>query len=80
MLLAALEHIESIATDEVIQLGQDDHDELVALYRRAYPGSWFDPRMLETGQYYGVRHGRHILCVAGVHVYSPEYGVAALGS
>ena len=51
------------------------------LYAAAYPGNWFDPRMLETGQYLGlpVEDGS-LVSVAGVHVYSPDYRVAALGN
>jgi len=30
-------------------------EELNALYRASYPGNWFEPRMLETGYYYGIR-------------------------
>jgi RimJ/RimL family protein N-acetyltransferase len=61
-------------------LRPDDLPELAALYELAYPGNWFDQRMLETGQYIGVRRGGELLAVAGVHVWSPTYGVAALGN
>jgi RimJ/RimL family protein N-acetyltransferase len=54
--------------------------ELTALYAASYPGSWFDQQMLETGQYVGVRRDGELLAVAGVHVWSPAYGVAALGN
>ena len=56
-------------------------DELRMLYAASYPGNWFDPRMLETGQYVGLRDedGR-LVCVAGIHVYSPVYKIAALGN
>ncbi|WP_196279946.1 GNAT family N-acetyltransferase [Catellatospora paridis] len=57
-----------------------DLPELLALYEVAYPGNWFDPRMLETGQYVGVRRDGELLAVAGVHVWSPKYRVAALGN
>ncbi|HEX4607636.1 MAG TPA: GNAT family N-acetyltransferase, partial [Urbifossiella sp.] len=49
-------------------------------YAASYPGNWFAPRMLETGCYYGVRRGGELVSVAGVHVYSPRYGAAALGN
>src|SRR5438093_529591 len=42
--------------------------------------NWFDPRMLETGHYYGIRQDGTLLSIAGVHVYSPRYRVAALGN
>jgi predicted GNAT family acetyltransferase len=36
--------------------------------------------MLQTGFYYGVRRGPDLVSVAGVHVYSRPYQVAALGN
>lgn len=56
-------------------------DELHTFYAQSYPGNWFDPRMLDTGQYYGIRdENRALLSVAGVHVYSAKQRVAALGN
>ncbi len=57
-----------------------DSVKLVRLYQESYPGNWFDLRALETGQYFGVRQDGRIVSVAGVHVYSERYGVAALGN
>jgi len=54
--------------------------ELVEFYQQSYPGNWFDERMLETGQYYGLRQDGRLVSVAGVHVYSQRYRVAALGN
>ncbi len=61
-------------------LGVDDLEQISRLYDAAYPGTWFDPRMLATHRYVGVRRDGHLLCIAGVHVYSPTWGVAALGN
>ncbi|WP_305792230.1 GNAT family N-acetyltransferase [Micromonospora sp. 15K316] len=61
-------------------LGAADLPRLRALYAQAYPGNWFDPRMLDTGQYVGVDDGDGLVAVAGVHVWSPVYRVAALGN
>ena len=36
--------------------------------------------MLETGKYFGIRREGILVSVAGIHVYSPEYDVAALGN
>lgn len=66
--------------DQVVPLRPHDRDEVRALYERAYPGNWFDARMLESGQYFGVRDGGALVCVAGIHVVSPQYRVAALGN
>ncbi|MFJ6150822.1 GNAT family N-acetyltransferase [Micromonospora profundi] len=62
------------------QLGAADLPQLRELYARAYPGNWFDARMLDTGQYLGVRDGGELVAVAGVHVFSRAYRVAALGN
>ncbi|MGC5310675.1 GNAT family N-acetyltransferase [Micromonospora zamorensis] len=63
-----------------VVLGSADLPGLRRLYARAYPGNWFDPRMVDTGQYLGVREGGELVAVAGVHVWSPVYRVAALGN
>jgi len=61
-------------------LSPDDLPDLLRLYAEAYPGNAFDRRMLETGQYIGVRRAGALVAVAGVHVWSPVYRVAALGN
>jgi ribosomal protein S18 acetylase RimI-like enzyme len=66
--------------DGAVPLGPDDLDEVLAFYARAYPGTWFEPRMLETRRYVGIRDEHGLVCVAGVHVWSPEWRVAALGN
>ncbi len=53
---------------------------LQTLYAAAYPGNWFDSRMLGTGQYVGIWQGDRLMAVAGIHVYSPSYKIAALGN
>src|SRR5207249_4728760 len=63
-----------------VALSAADTDDLLALYRASYPGNWFVPRMLETGFYFGVRRGGALVSVAGVHVCSQRYKVAALGN
>lgn len=57
-----------------------DLDEIQAFYSVAYPHNWFDKRMLETGKYFGYSFGGKLSGVAGIHVYSPETRVAALGN
>ncbi|MFY1669914.1 GNAT family N-acetyltransferase [Plantactinospora sp. WMMB334] len=61
-------------------LTEADTAELTAFYRRSYPGNWFDPRMLRTGHYLGMRRDGGLVAAAGVHVWSPRYGVGALGN
>ncbi len=65
---------------DVDLLEADDLAEIEAFYRAAYPGTWFVPRMLATNRYVGIRHHDRLVCVAGVHVHSPTWGVAALGN
>jgi ribosomal protein S18 acetylase RimI-like enzyme len=64
----------------VVRLGPEHVDEVEAFYAEAYPGTWFQPRMLESGRYVAIRHDGSLVCVAGVHVHSPTWGVAALGN
>ena len=65
---------------QVVRLSKDDLDEIFRLYKAGYPGNWFDPRMLETKQYFGIRLADKLVSIAGIHVYSEEYRVAALGN
>ena len=67
-------------TGEVAHLEMGDVAALEALYQESYKENWFDPRMVETGQYYGIRAGDQLVCAAGIHVFSPEQRVAALGN
>ena len=61
-------------------LAARDLPDLLKLYEISYPGNSFDPRMLATGQYIGIRRDGELLSVAGVHVWSPAYRVSALGN
>ena len=67
-------------TADVVRLGPVDLTEVEAFYARAYPGTWFQARMLETGRYVGIRSDGELACVAGVHVWSPRWQVATLGN
>lgn len=80
MLLVAPEQLDGHDAAAVVRLGADDLPELLALYAASYPGNWFDPRMLATGHYYGLLADGALVCAAGVHVYAPEEGVAAIGN
>ncbi|HEX9990436.1 MAG TPA: GNAT family N-acetyltransferase [Chloroflexia bacterium] len=80
MALTEPSQLQTIDTSEVVSLTTADLPDLERLYSISYPGNWFDRRMLETGQYYGMRRGAGLVGVAGVHVYSEKYRVAALGN
>lgn len=68
-----------VSTAGVSRLGPADRAEVEAFFARAYPDNWFDPRMLETGQYFAIRDGA-LAAAGGIHVYSPVESVAALGN
>lgn len=80
MALTNTTRLDSVDTLNVKPLGVYDLIDLEELYRVAYPGNWFEPRMLKTGYYYGIRQGASLVSAAGVHVYSEQYRVAALGN
>ena len=62
------------------RLAARDLPELGRCYDAAYPGHWFEPRMLERGCYYGIRRDGRLVSVAGTHVHSARFRVAALGN
>jgi ribosomal protein S18 acetylase RimI-like enzyme len=72
--------LEGHAADDVELLAATDLAEVERFYSRAYPGTWFQSRMLETGRYVGIRRAGELVCVAGVHVWSPTWRVATLGN
>lgn len=68
------------STKNTIPLTKDDLPDINSLYQLSYPDNAFDPRMLLTGQYFAYRKGGRLISIAGVHVYSATYRVAALGN
>ncbi len=64
---------------EVVPVGHADTASLMALYRH-YPDHFFEPYQLEQGLYFGIRRGEQLVSVAGVHVVSEEWDVAAIGN
>lgn len=75
---AHLHDIPNTAT--CVRVSPADLDGVLELYRESYPGSWFAPRMLETGAYFGIREGSRWIAIAGVHVLSSSQRVASLGN
>ena len=55
-------------------------DDIQEFYKKSYPDNWFDKRMLETGKYFGYFDEEILVGISGIHVYSKEYKVAALGN
>ncbi len=71
---------EHIQDNNIRRLDPGDLGILEELYADSYPGNWFDKRMLETGKYFGYFCGAIMAGAAGIHVYSPQYRIAALGN
>ena len=80
MILKDKQSLQKIDTTSVFKLFKRDIEELNTLYNSAYPDNFFDPRMLETGMYYGIKKNNQLISVAGIHVYSKEYKVTSLGN
>jgi ribosomal protein S18 acetylase RimI-like enzyme len=72
--------VAGVDTSGIIAVDRESEAEVCAFFRASYPGNWFDPRMLETGQYFCAREGSAIVAVGGVHVHSPTQRVAAIGN
>lgn len=72
--------INSYNITDAVNLGQEDQNEIRILYQESYPENSFDSRMLETGMFFGLRENKKLVSIAGVHVYSERYRVAALGN
>ncbi len=68
----------------VRRLGIDDVSALQDLYESVHQNSTgshlFVPSMLDVGPHFGVKVNGQIISAAGVHVYSPRFGVAAVAN
>jgi GNAT superfamily N-acetyltransferase len=80
MALRDTSRLAQIDASAAVRLGPPDLDDLLRLYEQSYPDNWFDPRMLQTSQYFGLRVEGQLVSAAGIHVYSPHYRVAAVGN
>lgn len=77
----ALKNPLSVQDDpNVRRLSVMDLPAILDFYLEAYHGNWFDKRMLETGKYFGYFLNDKLTGISGIHVYSKEYKVAALGN
>ncbi len=66
--------------EQLITLTKENIDKLETFYKKAYPGNYFDPMMLETNRYIGLVKNSTIAAVAGVHAISDEHNIAVLGN
>jgi hypothetical protein len=67
--------LHDVDCSQVARLTKDDSDEMLRLYEAGYPGNWFDPRMLETRQYFGIRIDNRLARIShsyGLSVYFGE--------
>jgi len=67
-------------TSKSLQIGESDIDSISKFYAHSYPDNWLDSRMIRSGTYYGIKQKDDWASVAGTHVFSPKYGVAAIGN
>jgi len=65
---------------DIVPLSYTETEAALEFYSKHFPGNWFEPRILLTNQYYGAKVDGRLVSIAGVHVYSPHYRVAALGN
>ncbi|HMQ68360.1 MAG TPA: GNAT family N-acetyltransferase [Ignavibacteria bacterium] len=73
--------LEKIERDSKIRrLKVSELDDILEFYTQSYPDNWFDKRMLETGKYFGFFDKSKPAAIAGIHVYSVNYRIAALGN
>lgn len=80
MSLADPASLGSACSDSCLRLDASHIPALQELYQLSYPDNSFDPNMVLTGKYFGSLSGERLVSVAGVHVYSRVYRVAALGN
>ncbi|HNB52115.1 MAG TPA: GNAT family N-acetyltransferase, partial [Anaerolineales bacterium] len=80
MILTDPGHFQRYLTSDVVPLTVAHLPQIMALYAASYPDHAFDPRMLETRQFFGLSRDGMLVSIAGIHVYSPEYQVAAIGN
>ena len=80
MMLRKPELLEGWDLSETAQLTMNDLPAIQALYTTSYPSNWFDPRMLQTGYYYGTWDSGELVSIAGIHVHSEQYSAAAIGN
>jgi ribosomal protein S18 acetylase RimI-like enzyme len=70
----------TVSDDNIRRLKIADLQNIKELYAVAYPNNWFDSRMVESGKYFGYFQKKRLIGVSGIHVYSAEYKIAALGN
>jgi len=75
---AEFHSVDPPAALELGALGEEDVPAALNLYRH-YPQNFFAPERIGEGLYMGARREGRLIAVAGTHVVSPQYRVAAVG-
>lgn len=57
---------------EIVELGESDRDEMVALATLTKPGP-FDSRTMELGTFFGIRDAGRLVAMAGVRLHLPRF-------
>ncbi|GIG56312.1 hypothetical protein Lfu02_06840 [Longispora fulva] len=76
----ALENFAPVTGEPTVTLTRADLADLRELYAAAYPDNSFDARMLDAGDYTGIRRDGRLVAVAGLHVRSTTRRIAAIGN
>ena len=66
-------------SEDVVMLTHRDTGDIMALYQH-YPDNFFEPSMLNTGMYFGIRQNSMLVSVAGIHQLSESKRIAAVGN
>lgn len=64
---------------DIRTLTHSDTVNIIDLYQY-YPDNFFEPYQLETGYYFGADENDRLVSIAGVHVFSQQYEIAAIGN
>lgn len=72
--------LDEIDTSEVVNYGVEHIEELIEFFNQSDADHYFDPRMVETGYYYGCQKDGRIASVAGLHVYSDRFNISTVGN
>lgn len=80
MALVDTQAMDNLDTTRAQIISAQDTEQLIQFYDHSYPAHSFHQSMLASGHYWSVRENLQIVCVAGVHVFSTKYRVAALGN
>ncbi len=69
-----------IYPEHTFRINANDFETVNELLRGVNPSAFFVPAMLKTGKYFCVRKNAELMSMAGVHFYSTDLGIAAIGN